>query len=362
MEALRVLILGAAGFIGSHLVKRLREVGCYIRAVDIRQPEWEDSLANEFILADLRDPAACNVVFNGQFDEVYQLAADMGGADFIFTGQNDADIVHNNLMINLNCAHFAAKWAAKKLFFSSSACIYPRGNQVDSAHPVTAEYTAYPADPDSDYGMEKLMSERLYQGYARNYRLNIRIARFHNVFGPGSPFEGGREKAPAAICRKVIEAEDGGSIEVYGDGKQTRSFLYIDEAIRCLLDFMWHPPTVEWQSPTVEFQGPVNIGSSEMITINELAEIAIRISGKKLTIKNKRGANIPVGVRGRSSDNKLFREKVGDPPNFPVEAGMNLTYEWIEKVMGEMDFIGERNPDTGQVRRRPAVKPPGRLS
>jgi GDP-D-mannose 3',5'-epimerase len=310
-----VLVNGAGGFIGSHLVKRLKQEGCWVRGVDLKNPEFSSSAADDFILGDLRRPEVCLKIFDREFDEVYQLAADMGGAGYVFTGENDADIMHNSAMINLNMLEFGAKGKIKKIFYSSSACIYPEFNQLDPDNPKCNESSAYPAQPDSEYGWEKLFSERLYFAFHRNYGVDIRVARFHNIFGPEGSWKGGKEKAPAAICRKVAEAKDGSEIEIWGDGLQTRSFLYIDECLEGVLRLM-----------DSNFYGPVNIGSDEMVTINKLAEMVIGISGKKLNIKHISG---PLGVRGRNSDNTLIQEKIGWAPDSPLEEGLKKTYTWI---------------------------------
>jgi nucleoside-diphosphate-sugar epimerase len=312
----RALVLGAGGFIGSHLVKRLKKEGFWVTGVDLKLPEYSPTEADLFIVADLRKQQVCADIVNRPFSEVYQLAADMGGAGYIFTGEHDADVMHNSASINLNIAYYAKRAGVQKIFYSSSACIYPTENQTDPDNPNCAEASAYPANPDSEYGWEKLFSERMYLSFARNYGLNVRIARFHNIFGPEGPWCGGKEKAPAAICRKVAETPNGGEMEMWGDGKQTRSFLYIDECldgVRKLMDS--------------QFEGPVNIGSEEIITINGLAEMAMDISGKKLKIKHIDG---PIGVRGRNSDNKLIYEKLGWEPTKPLKEGIEKTYRWIE--------------------------------
>jgi nucleoside-diphosphate-sugar epimerase len=336
------LVLGAGGFIGSHLVKRLKSEGFWVRGVDLKRPEYDETAADDFLLYDLRDPKNVEAVmrlegYNGhplpckylpypfseslQFDEVYQLAADMGGAGYIFTGENDANVMHNSATINLNVAHEAVKQKVKRIFYSSSACMYPEHNQLDPNNPNCEESSAYPANPDSEYGWEKLFSERLFLAFARNYGLTVRIARFHNIFGPYGTWKGGKEKAPAAMCRKVIEMLEDGEIEVWGDGQQTRSFLYIDECVEGVLRLM-----------RSDFEGPVNIGSEEMITINQLAQYAIDISGKNITIKNIDG---PTGVRGRNSDNKLIQEKLGWSPNYPLYNGLTETFEWIDKQVNK---------------------------
>jgi nucleoside-diphosphate-sugar epimerase len=309
------LVCGAGGFIGSHLVRRLRRDGYFVRGVDIKLPEYSESDANEFVVSDLRDLTACQAVFDRRFDEVYQLAADMGGAGFVFTGQNDADILCNSARINLNVIQTCRQGDIGRIFFSSSACVYPRGNQVDADHPVTREDSVYPADPDSDYGFEKLFAERLYLAAARNNGIVVRIARYHNVFGPECAWRGGREKAPAALCRKVAEAGDRGKIEIWGDGRQTRSFLYIDECIEGTLRIM-HSGVV----------CPVNIGSEEMITINTLAEAIAAIAGKRIRLVHVPG---PQGVRGRRSDNEFAREHLEWAPSMPLASGLEATYRWI---------------------------------
>ncbi|MEW6557772.1 MAG: NAD-dependent epimerase/dehydratase family protein [Elusimicrobiota bacterium] len=312
------LVLGAGGFIGGHLVKRLKEKGYWVRGVDLKHHEFTPLPADEFIIGDLRNKEIVKGILDRPFDEVYQLAADMGGAGYIFTGEHDADVMHNSATINLNILHYGQKAEIKKIFYSSSACIYPEYNQMDPDNPKCSEESAYPAAPDSEYGWEKLFSERLYFSFKRNYGMNVKVARFHNIFGPEGSWNNGKEKAPAAICRKVAEAQNGGEIEIWGDGKQTRSFLYIDEcltAIRKLMD-------------SNTFDGPVNIGSEEMVTINRLAEIVMSIAGKELLIKNISG---PLGVRGRNSDNKLIKEKLGWSPSSPLRAGLEKTYRWIEE-------------------------------
>ena len=311
------LVCGAGGFIGHHLVNRLKSENFWVRGVDLKKPEYSKDQADEFIVGDLREQSVCKQILDRAFDEVYQLAADMGGAGYIFTGEHDADVMHNSATINLNIVHYGQKAGIKKIFYSSSACIYPEHNQLDPNNPDCSEASAYPAAPDSEYGWEKLFSERMYLSYNRNYKLPIRIARFHNIFGPEGTWEGGKEKAPAAICRKVAETKDGGTIEVWGDGKQTRSFLYIDECldgIRKLMDS--------------DFTGPVNIGSDEMVTINELVEMAAKIAKKKIKIKHIKG---PLGVRGRNSHNKLIHEKLGWKPSRPLHEGIAKTHAWIEK-------------------------------
>jgi nucleoside-diphosphate-sugar epimerase len=314
----KALVCGAGGFIGSHLVRRLKSEGFWVRGVDLKYPEFSPTSANDFIIGDLRDPVLCQSILDQQFDEVYQLAADMGGAGYIFTGEHDADVMHNSATINLNMLNFGQKAGIRKIFYSSSACIYPEYNQMDPDNPKCSEESAYPANPDSEYGWEKLFSERLYLSYFRNYNMDVKIARFHNIFGPEGTWQGGREKAPAAVCRKIASANDKGEIEIWGDGKQTRSFLYIDECldgIRRLMD-------------SADFRGPVNIGSEEMVTINQLAGIIMKIANKTIYLKHIKG---PLGVRGRNSDNKLIREKLGWAPSLPLKNGLEKTYKWIEE-------------------------------
>jgi nucleoside-diphosphate-sugar epimerase len=351
----KILVLGGGGFIGGHLAKRLYNEGNYVRVVDIKHHEYfkENEFCSEFVRCDLTDPKIVESVLrlgivNGHptkysflsepftttepFDEVYQLAADMGGAGYIFTGENDANVMHNSALINLNVSYYASKNGVKKLFYSSSACMYPEHNQMNADNPNCEESSAYPANPDSEYGWEKLFSERLYFAFMRNYGLDVRIARFHNIFGPYGTWIGGKEKAPAAMCRKVVETPDGGEIEVWGDGQQTRSFLYVDECVESVLRLM-----------ESDFTGPVNIGSEEMVTINELAQMTIDISGKNIKINNidgeeffnKYGHRCPVGVRGRNSDNKLYKSKVGWVTSEPLVNGMSKTYEWINKKVLE---------------------------
>jgi GDP-D-mannose 3',5'-epimerase len=312
------LVCGAGGFIGSHLVKRLKKEGYWVRGVDLKYPEFSKTEADDFLIGDLRDINVCFRAIDKKFDEIYQLAADMGGAGFVFTGENDSDIMHNSVLCNINVMDTAWKRNAGRIFYSSSACIYPEGNQRDALNPTTAEHSAYPANPDSEYGWEKLFSERLYLAYMKNKGLDVRIARFHNIFGIEGTWEGGREKSPAAFCRKIAEAKNGETIEMWGDGEQTRSFLYIDECLEGVRRLMSQD----------EFFGPVNIGSDEMISINGLAEMIMDIAGKKLKIKHIPG---PLGVRGRNSDNTLIKEKLSWAPSWPLRKGMELTYKWIEE-------------------------------
>jgi nucleoside-diphosphate-sugar epimerase len=312
----RVLVGGAGGFIGGHLVKRLKAEGFWVRGVDIKKHEYAETQADEFLLGDLCDQGVAQAAVDG-IDEVYQLAADMGGAGYIFTGAHDAAVMYNSAKINLNVLEYGRHAGVKKFFYSSSACMYPEYNQLDPDNPKCSEESAYPAAPDSEYGWEKLFSERLYFAYMRNYGIQVRVARFHNIFGPEGTWQGGREKAPAAICRKVAQAEDGGEIEIWGDGKQTRSFLYIDECVEGVRRLM-----------ESDFAGPVNIGSEEMVTINRLAELVMGIAGKKLSIKHIPG---PLGVRGRNSDNRLIKQKLNWEPSRPLREGLEKTYAWISE-------------------------------
>ena len=335
------LVLGGGGFIGGHLAKRLKEEGFYVRVVDIK-PEHEyfdnDEICHEYVSGDLRDPALVSTVMfapnqsterddPNSFDEVYQLAADMGGAGYIFTGDNDANVMHNSALINLNVSFEASRKGVKRIFYSSSACIYPERNQVDPLNPLCEESSAYPAAPDSEYGWEKLFSERIFLAFKRNYDLEVRVARYHNIFGPQGTWDGGKEKAPAAMCRKAALSD--GEVEVWGPGSQTRSFLYIDECVEATIRFMRQD----------DFLGPVNIGSEEMVTINQLAEIAIEHSGKDIAIKNldgqefidKYGFPVPLGVNGRNSDNDLFKKHMNWEPTMTLKEGMAKTYEWINQ-------------------------------
>lgn len=326
----KALVLGAGGFIGSHLVKRLKSEGYWVRGVDLKLPDFSSSEADEFIVGDLRNPNLVSKVLyspnqlseqdgENSFDEVYQLAADMGGAGYINTGENDAQVVHNSMLINLNIVREAHKKSVKKTFYASSACVYNEHNQLDPNNPICTEDSVYPANPDSEYGWEKLFSERLYATYNRNYGLDVRIARFHNVFGPEGTFSGGKEKAPAAICRKVADLLMDDDIEVWGDGKQTRSFLYIDEAIEGVRRLM--------ESNYIK---PINIGSDHIISMNDLTKLVIELADKRAGIKNIPG---PQGVRGRTSDNTLIKEKLGWTPSQPLHDGLEKTYKWIKSQM-----------------------------
>jgi nucleoside-diphosphate-sugar epimerase len=317
------LVCGAGGFIGSHLVKRLVAEGVCVVGADLKLPEFSATVADQFFIGDLCSDAFCEEVFAaGPFDEVYQLAADMGGAGFVFTGLNDAAIMSHSARINLNVLECCRKYQPKRIFFASSACIYPEFNQTDPANPVCEESTAYPAQPDSEYGWEKLFSERLYLAYAKNHSLQVKIARFHNIFGPEGTWDGGREKAPAAVCRKIAAAKPGGAIEIWGDGQQTRSFLYITEClegVRRLMDS--------------SFSGPVNIGSQEMVTINELVSLVQQIAGKEVSVLHIPG---PQGVRGRCSDNRLIEARLGWKPSMALATGLATTYDWIAGQLMKM--------------------------
>ena len=312
----KAVVCGAGGFIGSHLVKRLKAEGLWVRGVDLKFPEYAETAADDFIEGDLRDIDVCHRVFDQPFDEVYQLAADMGGAGFVFTGDNDAEIMHNSATINLNVLETCRKRNINRIFYSSSACMYPEHNQLDPDNPLCTEDSAYPANPDSEYGWEKLFSERLYLAYGRNHGMQVRVARYHNIFGPEGTWEGGREKAPAAFCRKVAMASSGDVIEMWGDGLQTRSFLYVDECVEGTIRLL-----------RGDWEGPVNIGSTEMVSINDLAAMVMKVAGKEIAIKHIPG---PVGVRGRNSDNTLIRERLGWEPSEPLSDGIARTYQWIE--------------------------------
>jgi len=310
------LVCGAGGFIGSHLVKRLKKEGFWVRGVDVKFPEFAETEADDFVIGDLRDQNVCDRVVDRTFDEAFQLAADMGGAGYIFTGENDADIMHNSATINLNVLDRLYKRNTKRVFYSSSACMYPAHNQEDPDNPNCEESSAYPASPDSEYGWEKLFSESLYLAYNRNHGMINRVARYHNIFGPEGTWNGGKEKAPAAVCRKVAMAKSGDAIEIWGDGNQTRSFLYIDECLEGTL-----------RLTRSMFEGPVNVGSDEMVTINQLVDLVADISGKKIEKDHIPG---PLGVRGRNSDNQLIEEKLGWRPSQSLREGLEKTYEWIE--------------------------------
>jgi len=330
----KAIVCGAGGFIGSFLVKQLKKEGFWVRGVDLKYPEYDETAADEFYIGDLRDPKFTSLALrvNGGVDELFQLAADMGGAGFVFTGENDYDIMHNSTQINLNVTHTARHFkkfsekqlGIKKIFYSSSACMYPERNQLDPDNPNCAEDSAYPADPDSEYGWEKLYSERIFRAFERETGIPVRISRFHNIFGPLGTWDGGREKAPAAMCRKVAECPEGGEIEVWGDGSQTRSFLYVDECVNGILRLI-----------RSDCQKELNIGSEEMVSINQLAQMAINISGKDVKINNVQflanGSPVPLGVMGRNSDNKLIKQELGWEPDYPLIKGMGTTYKWIEE-------------------------------
>ena len=319
----KALVCGGGGFIGHHMIRQLKKEGCWVRGVDLKYPEFSPVEADDFIIGDLRDPYVCKSAVDQKFDEVFQFAADMGGAGYVFTGENDANIMHNSALINLNMLEACYRRNAKRIFYSSSACIYPKFNQENPNNPNCAEDSAYPAFPDSEYGWEKLFSERLYFAFHRNYGKEVRIARYHNIFGPEGSWNDGREKAPAALCRKVAYAIKKGLdyIEMWGDGNQTRSFLYIDECIEGTLKLM-----------RSDWEGPVNIGSEEMVSINQLAKLIMDIAGKELEIRHVAG---PVGVRGRNSDNRLIKSKLGWAPSQPLKKGLEITYRWIEQQVAK---------------------------
>lgn len=312
----KVLVCGAGGFIGSHLVTDLKRKGYFVIGADLKYPEFSTTDADEFHIMDLRVQTNVEQLITPDIYEIYQLAADMGGAGYIFTGEHDADIVHNSAMINLNIVHEMTKKGVKRVFYSSSACMYPSHNQEDPANPLLSEESAYPANPDSEYGWEKLFSERLYMSFARNYGIRARIARFHNIFGPLGSWNNGKEKAPAALCRKVAQCEADGTVEIWGPGNQTRSFLYINECVEGIHRIM---------SSDCEF--PLNLGSERMISINDLAMLIAKLNNKSVSIKNVDG---PMGVRGRNSHNKLIKETINWAPGEDLEAGLIKTYAWIE--------------------------------
>jgi GDP-D-mannose 3', 5'-epimerase len=311
------LVCGAGGFIGGHLVKRLKREGFWVRGTDIKAHEHAETEADDFVLGDLRDPYFVRQVIDRRFDEVYQLAADMGGAGYLFTGENDADVMHNSATINLNVLDACKRRMIKRVFYSSSACVYPDYNQKDPDNPICIESSVYPAAPDSEYGWEKLFSERLYLSYNRNHGMATRVARYHNIFGPEGTWDGGKEKVPAALCRKIAKTRSGGAIDVWGDGLQTRTFLYVDECLEGTTRLL-----------RSSFEGPVNIGSEEMVSVNQLAHLIADIAGKKILLNHIEG---PQGVRGRTSDNRLVQEKLGWAPSQPLRQGLEVTYAWVER-------------------------------
>jgi GDP-D-mannose 3',5'-epimerase len=330
MRRKTALVCGAGGFIGGHLVKRLKNEGYWVRGVDLKEPEFSPTAADSFVVADLRDAQVWQRIVDLPFDEAYQLAADMGGAGYLFSGDHDAEVMYNSAMINMHMCNFGVHTGIKKVFYSSSACIYPAYNQSQANNPHCAESSAYPAEPDSEYGWEKLFSERLYFAFLRNYRLDVRVARLHNVFGPEGTWRGGREKAPAALCRKVAEQPNGGEIEIWGDGQQTRSFLFIDECLEGIRRLM----------NSTTFRGPVNIGSEEMITIDGMAQLIMGIAGKYVSIKHVTG---PTGVRGRNSDNRIIREQLGWAPSAPLSEGLAKTYNWIAAQIQKTHSSGQQH-------------------
>jgi len=319
------LVCGADGFVGHHLVNRLKNEGYWVRGVDLTYETYARSVVDDFIIQDLRKTDGNEKIFDRPFDEVYQLAADMGGAGYLFTGENDADIMSNSILINLNILNVCRKKTIKKIFYSSSACVYPEYNQMDPQNPTTAEDTTYPAKPDSEYGWEKLFSERLYLAYHRCYQVEVRIARLHNIFGPECSWDNGKEKSPAALCRKIAEASDGGQIEIWGDGKQTRSYLYIDECLEAIRRLM--------QS---NYTHPLNIGSEEKVSIDELAHLLMQISGKTVTLKHIAG---PEGVRGRTSNNQLIQQILNWTPTQPLATGLQKTYAWVMQQVTKKKLI-----------------------
>lgn len=335
-----IIVLGGGGFIGGHIARFFKEQGHYVRICDIKPHQFftHSEICDDFIIGDLTDPTVVEKIIPEDCDQLYQLAADMGGAEYLFSGMNDANVMSSSALINLNVARECVRKNVKTVFYSSSACVYPVFNQDDPSNPICEESTAYPAFPDSEYGWEKLFSERLYLAFHRNHGLNIKIARFHNIYGPYCTWHGGKEKVPAAMLRKVIMCNNGGEIEVWGDGSQSRSFLYIDDCLNAVFALM-----------KSDFMGPVNIGSEEMITINELAECAIGISGKDIKIRNlfgeeflnKYGYPCPLGVKGRNSDNRLFRDKIGKNINSPLSDGLRKTYRWIHEQV-----LLAQNPST----------------
>ncbi len=319
----KILVCGAGGFIGNHLLNKLKDEGNWVRGVDLKFPEYSETKADDFLIGDLRNQTIVDRVFDRKFDEVYQLAADMGGAGYIFTGENDANVMHNSATINLNLIEAARTRNSRRIFYSSSACMYPAYNQEDPNNPKCSEDSAYPAYPDSEYGWEKRFSERLYLAYNKNHGLSCRVARYHNIFGPMGTWSGGKEKAPAAICRKIAMAKNGDEIEIWGDGEQTRSFLYVDECVEGTIKLLRSDVGV-----------PVNIGSEEMVSINQLVDLIANIAGKKI---KKNHVNGPVGVRGRNSDNRLIKSVLNWAPSQPLIKGIEKTYEWIEYQVKNKD-------------------------
>lgn len=313
----KIIVCGGGGFIGTHLVEKLKELGHYVIAADLHYPLYSTTVADKFYIMDLREQENVRKLITSDIDEIYQLAADMGGAGYIFTGEHDADIMHNSCQINLNILDQMVKTGVKKVFYSSSACMYPSYNQEDPDNPLCSEESAYPAQPDSEYGWEKLFSERLYMTYARNYNITARIARFHNIFGPRGSWNNGKEKAPAALCRKVAVCEDKGTIDVWGPGTQTRSFLFIDECIQGMMRIM-----------DSNYDKPLNLGSTRMISINNLVFLIANLVGKSVSIRNVEG---PRGVMGRNSDNKLIKETIDWAPDEDLESGLIKTYNWIQE-------------------------------
>ncbi len=322
----QALVLGGGGFIGHHLVNKLKKEGYWVRAADIKKPTYEDSNADDFRMGDLCSQNFCIDIIDREFNEVYQLAADMGGAGYIFTGENDASVMYNSATINLNIVEICRRKNIKNIFYSSSACVYNEFNQLDPNNPNCEESSAYPANPDSEYGWEKLFSERLYLAYNRNHKMNNKVARYHNIFGPLGAWNNGKEKSPAALCRKIAQAPNGGSIEIWGDGEQTRSFLYVDECLEGTTKLL-----------RSELSGPYNIGSDEMISINNFVDLIADIAGKTI---NKVHIDGPLGVRGRNSDNKLIKNELKWAPSQPLKIGIEKTYKWIEEKVsnGEVDF------------------------
>jgi GDP-D-mannose 3',5'-epimerase len=320
---IKALVCGAGGFIGTHLVRRLKREGFWVRGVDLKYPEYAETEADDFVIGDLRDQGFCRVVVDDNFAELYQLAADMGGAGYIFTGENDANVMHNSATINLNILDASRIRKIRQIFYSSSACIYPAYNQEDLVKPICSEDSAYPAAPDSEYGWEKLFSERLYLAYRRNYGVEAHIARYHNIYGPEGAWTGGKEKAPAALCRKIAMARSGDAIQIWGDGKQTRSFLFVDECVEGTT-----------RLSRSDFAGPVNIGSEEMISINQLVDLIADIAGKQIVKQHVPG---PQGVRGRNSDNRLIGERLGWAPSEPLRNGLEKTFDWIEMQVRRND-------------------------